>query len=313
MSDPNRILQHRSKANSFKTRAKEQSCLASMPSVFFQVLVPCRRHNKLTWSFEGARERSAPPRRRTSRSLSREFQFCGVEISERPLLRCRRCYHRTIIAAFGDFPTGSVPGSYLGMDPAFLVWIPPLEEGDIIREIDESKQPIYEEILPKELHPDPGSNTESPENDRPDSTLKRDRPHRLNASDRSLKNTIDRTNIIHPLNFSVSDLQNSPKVSRRNSQRKKRDADSIPMKELALTDSPVRVHKKEPRSDHDRDATLKRVMDTNRETKSADTLKRASKSLDIKFADESSESSNEIKFGEHTDSNKLYDKFDVEV
>lgn len=39
---------------------------------------------------------------------------------------------------------GSVPGSYLGMDPAFLVWIPPIEEGDIIKEIDESNAPVYE-------------------------------------------------------------------------------------------------------------------------------------------------------------------------
>ena len=43
-----------------------------------------------------------------------------------------------------SFVTGSVPGSYLGMDPAFLVWIPPLEEGDILKEIDENKVPIYE-------------------------------------------------------------------------------------------------------------------------------------------------------------------------
>lgn len=40
--------------------------------------------------------------------------------------------------------TGSVPGSYLGMDPAFLVWIPPLEEGDILKEIDDTKGPVYE-------------------------------------------------------------------------------------------------------------------------------------------------------------------------
>lgn len=41
---------------------------------------------------------------------------------------------------------GSVPGSYLGMDPAFLVWIPPLEEGDILKEMDETDAdaPIYE-------------------------------------------------------------------------------------------------------------------------------------------------------------------------
>lgn len=39
---------------------------------------------------------------------------------------------------------GAAPGSYLGMDPAYLVWIPPLDGGDIIQEIDES-----EEIPPK--------------------------------------------------------------------------------------------------------------------------------------------------------------------
>lgn len=41
---------------------------------------------------------------------------------------------------------GSVPGSYLGMDPAFLVWIPPLDEGDIIKEIDDN-MPIYEVLF----------------------------------------------------------------------------------------------------------------------------------------------------------------------
>lgn len=38
---------------------------------------------------------------------------------------------------------GSVPGSYLGMDPAFLVWIPPLEDGDILKEMSEAGH-VYE-------------------------------------------------------------------------------------------------------------------------------------------------------------------------
>ncbi|XP_071051599.1 uncharacterized protein [Onthophagus taurus] len=50
---------------------------------------------------------------------------------------------------------GAAPGSYLGMDPAFLVWIPPLDETG--------------EILPGDLKPkefvDPGSNTETPEDE----------------------------------------------------------------------------------------------------------------------------------------------------
>lgn len=34
------------------------------------------------------------------------------------------------------------------MDPAYLVWIPPLDGGDIIQEIDDEAEPHYEEILP---------------------------------------------------------------------------------------------------------------------------------------------------------------------
>ncbi|XP_065157281.1 uncharacterized protein gogo [Atheta coriaria] len=47
---------------------------------------------------------------------------------------------------------GAAPGSYLGMDPAFLVWIPPLEEGEMILEENETQQYV-----------DSGSNKESPE------------------------------------------------------------------------------------------------------------------------------------------------------
>ncbi|KAF2884467.1 hypothetical protein ILUMI_21705, partial [Ignelater luminosus] len=57
---------------------------------------------------------------------------------------------------------GAAPGSYLGMDPAFLVWIPPLDEsGEILKDIDEVV-PSYEDIQPQH-YIDPGSNKESPE------------------------------------------------------------------------------------------------------------------------------------------------------
>lgn len=46
---------------------------------------------------------------------------------------------------------GAAPGSYLGMDPAYLVWIPPLDD------LEE-----FEDIKPKQ-YVDPGSNQESPE------------------------------------------------------------------------------------------------------------------------------------------------------
>lgn len=48
----------------------------------------------------------------------------------------------------------AAPGSYLGMDPAFLVWIPPLDEtGEILQGLERDSYRL----------PDPGSNTESPE------------------------------------------------------------------------------------------------------------------------------------------------------
>ncbi|KAG5867028.1 hypothetical protein JTB14_029712 [Gonioctena quinquepunctata] len=57
---------------------------------------------------------------------------------------------------------GAAPGSYLGMDPAFLVWIPPLDEtGEILPE-DERECHEMEDIRPH-VYIDPGSNKESPE------------------------------------------------------------------------------------------------------------------------------------------------------
>ncbi|XP_046977683.1 uncharacterized protein LOC124543504 [Vanessa cardui] len=207
---------------------------------------------------------------------------------------------------------GSVPGSYLGMDPAFLVWIPPIEEGDIIREIDESKVPIYEEVLPKEMHPDPGSNTESPDERPSSSTLKRNSDNRSNKSNESIKSirkVMDRGSIIQPLNFSVSDLQNSPKLPKRN--KRKKDEVVIPMKDLTLTMSPVKVHRRENRSEYDNSSTLKRVNDSREKD---DTLKRTTDFNDIRFADENSESSNEIKFADDSpDSNRINEKYEVKA
>lgn len=82
------------------------------------------------------------------------------------------------------------------------------------------------------------------------------------------------------------------------------------MKDLTLTRSPVKVHRRENRTEQDNSSTLKRVNDTARET-NADTLKRSDYN-DLKFADETSDSSNEIKFADDSpDSNRLVDKYDV--
>lgn len=56
---------------------------------------------------------------------------------------------------------GAAPGSYLGMDPAFLVWIPPLDEsGEILQDLEREVGDIR-----AKQHIDPGSNTESPEDE----------------------------------------------------------------------------------------------------------------------------------------------------
>lgn len=54
----------------------------------------------------------------------------------------------------------AAPGSYLGMDPAFLVWIPPIDESGNILSDSEN-----EEIMPVHSDIDAGSNKESPEED----------------------------------------------------------------------------------------------------------------------------------------------------
>lgn len=45
------------------------------------------------------------------------------------------------------------------------MWIPPLDEGDIIKDLEDDAEPHYEEILPKYHSLDPGSNTETPSED----------------------------------------------------------------------------------------------------------------------------------------------------
>lgn len=56
----------------------------------------------------------------------------------------------------------AAPGSYLGMDPAFLVWIPPIDESGKILSDSENDA---DEVLPRHCAIDPGSNKESPDDD----------------------------------------------------------------------------------------------------------------------------------------------------
>lgn len=159
-----------------------------------------------------------------------------------------------------------------------------------------------------ELRPDPGSNRESPEEC--GGSLRADtRRNRSDDSIKSFKKVMDRGGLIHPLNFSVSDLQHSPQLNNRSKRRKEESPVSIPMKDLTLNMSPVRVHRRETRHDYDNSSTLKRVHDTTREKN--DTLKR-SDVIDLKFADETSDSSSDIKFADDSpDSNRLADRYEL--
>lgn len=56
----------------------------------------------------------------------------------------------------------AAPGSYLGMDPAFLVWIPPIDDSGKILSDSENDA---DDVLPRHRAIDPGSNKESPDDD----------------------------------------------------------------------------------------------------------------------------------------------------
>lgn len=87
---------------------------------------------------------------------------------------------------------GAAPGSYLGMDPAFLVWIPPLDESGEILPDAETDYHEMENILPKQ-HVDPGSNTESPEEEMllPKATNKQAKQSVANCSVKIVRSTND--------------------------------------------------------------------------------------------------------------------------
>lgn len=90
----------------------------------------------------------------------------------------------------------AAPGSYLGMDPSYLVWIPPIDGGNIINEMDaeDGGGRIYEEIMPLHIL-DPGSNGESPEDESPRIPLK---------PPRKLVKTPDDPNIKFPLKLELN-------------------------------------------------------------------------------------------------------------
>ncbi|XP_073838564.1 thrombospondin-1 like protein golden goal [Musca autumnalis] len=162
----------------------------------------------------------------------------------------------------------AVPGSFLGMDPAYLIWIPPFDDIPDSPERDDDKtpepmpdenQPLYEDIkMPKYGHYlSPHSNTNSSNNTTTNTSPISDELSPLNSNFHSKATTPSETDLKNCLirkAISSSNSQNSSKHSTPYLSRKKRktarqqskssmslgcneEEESIPLKELNVTKS----------------------------------------------------------------------------
>ncbi|KAJ6635680.1 Hemicentin-1, partial [Pseudolycoriella hygida] len=195
---------------------------------------------------------------------------------------------------------GAAPGSYLGMDPAYLVWIPPLDEGDIIKDLEDDAEPHYEEILPKYHCLDPGSNTETPSED--------EAPHLppLNNSmkakdDRYFKTEeISRVIAANTLNDEESSkCCSSRRLSCSENLSAKHRFDSIQMTDFSNKNrkkpsSPARVHSRKIIEPEEKEtAVVKSPSDSN--------LNEYYELDDIQFADDEDENKSGVRDGDNKD------------
>lgn len=179
---------------------------------------------------------------------------------------------------------GAAPGSYLGMDPAYLVWIPPIDEGNIIGEVEDEdrlSEPFYEEILPRHQGIDPGSNTETPE---------QEEAPQLPVKNRVFENE-NFKNVLNNKNIAASSLtlkgENSPKLNRRGSNassnlKQKSNLEGIQLHEFTAIkcnkfSSPVRTHLKKSNDIEKETAVVKSPSDNINDYYDID---------DIQFADD---------------------------
>lgn len=136
---------------------------------------------------------------------------------------------------------GAAPGSYLGMDPAYLVWIPPLED------LNE-----FEDIRPKQ-YIDPGSNQESPEEEISIPRIRRKSISEITAIEASLLETSNSQEIPQPQKRRKSTESNT--LLKENHQdtsietitqailvAKLEGAELVDFPKKIILDSPVRVH-----------------------------------------------------------------------
>ncbi|XP_065362143.1 uncharacterized protein gogo [Calliphora vicina] len=217
---------------------------------------------------------------------------------------------------------GSVPGSYLGMDPAYLVWIPPFddipdsperEDEDKTPEPDET-QPLYEEIkMPKYGHYlSPHSNTDSSNNTTNTSPTSEEisplssnfQSKATTPSETDLKNCLIRKAISS--NSNQSSKQSTPYLTRKQRKQQKQQSKStlslgnqnenIPLNDLNVTRSARNLlQTQEQRESFRASATILETDSMNgsyieKETsvvKSPSDLQNYLSIDDIQFADES--------------------------
>lgn len=185
------------------------------------------------------------------------------------------------------------------------VWIPPLDEGDIIKSLEEDAEPHYEEILPKYHTLDPGSNTETPSEDEAPHLppLNNSIRRKDDDSPRYLKNDESRITAVNALN--EDDSPNSPKrpsMSQRSSGseylKPKHRFDAIQMADFSKRSrkmsSPVRVHSRKVIEPEEKEtAVVKSPSDSN--------VNEYYELDDIQFADDEDEHGGGVCDGDNKD------------
>ncbi|KAL9912074.1 thrombospondin-1 like protein golden goal isoform 2-T9 [Glossina fuscipes fuscipes] len=192
---------------------------------------------------------------------------------------------------------GSVPGSYLGMDPAYLIWVPPFDEistpdredadktprpDDCNATFDET-QPLYEEIkMPKYSHYlSPHSNTDS-SNNTTNTTPTSEEISPLNSNFQSKATTPSETDLKNSFIrkvISASSTTNptksiSPYLARKRKRQEKQQSkstlalqnhpnkDSIALQELNATKSARNVSETSEQKPISSNSSLSSVLET---------------------------------------------------
>lgn len=202
---------------------------------------------------------------------------------------------------------GAAPGSYLGMDPAYLVWIPPIDDDGVIVETDfcdgddtsDDAEPQYDEISPDYRSACSSCTIDTPIEETAQLPSLSKHTIQSNESLRNFHNA-ELNKIIAATSFNDENIDkiiikrngrrsSSSSGSRLNSGNKS-PIDMIPLKELQtkphrFTMSPAKVHRP-VRSRHNGD----KDNDTEKETavvkSPSDKISNYYQLDDIQFADE---------------------------